>query len=328
VTVTCPACAATVDDGARFCPTCGLAQVDPDDTGEVDLPVVAGRGTRTVPVEAVPVEHQLVRWSGADDVAGDDAAVCATCGAGAPAGRMLCADCGARLGDGAAAVPAPAVVHRVGREVRVVGAPSLADPPDRLRGAARLVSVLALAAVVGTGGAWLLTRGGAEPVAQPAPSPTAPTFDATAFPAEPVSLPVVAIGATGSVDEQEFPAELLVDGDPTTLWRGIEPPEPSGVAVAVGLEGRAWVRQLTFTVDAAGAEVVPVRRLRVRGESGGVVEVQLLDMTGPQVVELPSPLLGARLELVLLSGTRPGLPVALAEIEVAGHLVDPTDGDG
>jgi hypothetical protein len=258
----CPRCATALDGAARFCTTCGAPRGRP---AVGDQPPVARVGV---------VEPPFVH--------------CAACEAPNAASRSRCARCGAGL---SAVSPGTAAETSAAVPAAAAGSPAAEGGARVFTGAA----VLAAVAIVAALGALLWLRGSErlDPVVGvPGPEP-APVSGATASTTPPAT-------ATATFE----PANLL-DGDHRTAW----------VAAAEDGQGEAgqWV-------ELALAEPVAVSRIVVWNgyqaaerfaEYGRVTQVRLelgaerltadvLDLEGPQAIDLPEPIETDRLRLELL----------------------------
>lgn len=288
----CPNCQAAVEDGVRFCPSCGH---------DVDAAVLTDT----------------------HDAPAGELRSCPACGADNSAGRVLCARCGVDLDSGERPVSAP-VVHHPGPAVDVAGDVSQPARSGGNRTAWTVAAVIVLGAVVGVlVGLWAAS-GGDDPAA------TAATFDPAVYPDEPEVLQVTGVGASSQrppAGEVGYDAGNLVDDDVTTAWSHDPAVEAAAdVDLALALAEPAWVTALTFangaqSDDLAFAADGRVLRMTVLVSGDAVAELQLLDQQGLQRVELPEPVLVDTLRLVILEAVAGDTyeEVSISEIVVVGH---------
>lgn len=291
----CPNCQAPVEDGVRFCPSCGRA--------------VHG-GDRSV----VTAAH--------DDSLGALRS-CPACGADNSAGRVLCARCGVDLDSGERPVSAP-VVHRPGPAVDVAGDVSAPPRSGGNRTAWTVAAVIVVGAVIGVLlGLWAANS-------SDDPTAAAAEFDPAVYPGEPEVLQVTGVGASSQrppAGDVGYDAGNLVDDDVTTAWSHDPAVEAAAdVDLALALAEPAWVTALTFANGAQADDLAfsadgRVLRMTVLVEGDAVAELQLLDQQGLQRVELPEPVLVDTLRLVILEAV-PGdtyEEVSISEIVVIGY---------
>lgn len=295
--VCCPACDREVDDRSVFCPFCGLhlrSTRDEGRTTELSQDRVAARA------ESAP-ELRPCPWCGAPN---------------SPA-RVLCGRCGADLAEGGAdAPPAPS-------------SDFVAEPRGRRRSQRRwplVVGVLA-AVVVGTVfGVLVYLQVGpfreAEPVAQP-------TFDEEAYPERPERLTVASVSASSTLPSEgdaSYEPAMAADGDISTAWNEGAPGAGDGESLTFHLDERSWVEEIViwngdqederaFRANARASTV-----LLAFDEDGPRFEVDLDPGTGPQVVDLPDPVLTRRVTLRALEVVPDDRydDLAISEVEILG----------
>jgi hypothetical protein len=313
--VDCPNCRVAVDDGARFCPSCGTV-VDGDAPAD---------GTAVMEAVSVADEQDDAGGRTASDreqpAPSGELRTCPACGADNSAARMLCARCGVDLDSGERPVAAP-VVHRPGPAVDVAGD---VTPTGRGNRTALVVAVIVVVgAIVGVlVGLWVVDAG-------QTPEAAAPTFDAGVYTDEPQTLEVTAVGASSerpAAGQTTYDAANLVDDDVTTAWSHDPAVEAAAdVDLALALADPAWVTALTFANGAQADDLAftddgRVLRLMLLVDGSGAAELQLLDQPGLQRVTLPQPVLVDTIRLVVLEAV-PGDTydeVSMSEIVVTGH---------
>lgn len=320
----CPVCNAPVEDGVRFCPSCGAAvAVDADAT--TTLPPVDADATTTLP----PVDAKAVAAARPDATSTLDPPVqatgqlrsCRACGAENSAGRVLCARCGADLESGSRPGATP-VAHHPGPAEDVTGT---VTTPGRGRRVTLVVAVIiAVGGALGTLIGLSLADRGASPEAAD------PVFDPGVYVGEPEALSITAVGASSErppSGEATYGADNLVDQDVTTAWSHDPAVEAAAdVDLALALEEPAWVTALTFANGAQSDDLAftadgRILRLRVLVDGDAAAELQLLDQSGLQRVELPEPLLVDTIRLVVLEAVAGDTydEISLSEIVVTGY---------
>jgi hypothetical protein len=244
-------------------------------------------------VEAVSIDARLVS--------------CPACAASNAASRERCGRCGADLETGEPAPEDPV---------------SPADPPAQRAGSdtsavfafvmilAGLAILGVLATILSARGAWFFTGSGTP---DPAPSPDA--VEVTVIRSS-ASLP-----PSGDVT---FGPEHLLDGDPSTAWVVPAPQGDEAPWVDLQLAESAPVTRIVLWNGYQRAdrfdEYARVARLRLVVD-GTALSADVLDRSGPQAIDLPSPLVTGELRLEIIEvhpGARYG-DVALAGLQVLGE---------
>lgn len=235
---------------------------------------------------------------------------CPHCGASNAASRTVCGRCRSAL-DGAS-VPAPQ--EHAATASPPTEAPGEADSPRFLLFVtliAGFVICLVLLTLLGARGIGFLR----------APSDGAPPSGFTRLEVTGVAASSMPARA-GEVHDQ--PANVI-DGDPGTAWSGGAVRGVAGEWVELTLDRPANVaRLLMWNGDQRGAQFGEKGRVRTLliDAAGRRFSVDLLDARGSQAVDLPEPVLTAKIRLTVeavYDGDRhPG--AALSEIEVYGRL--------
>ena len=341
--MTCPRCASPVEDGARFCASCGASLADagtdvvsgesnsapdPDDTlfGDDDVDATPDIGdlvptgaTRSVPTQP-PAAAPATAVTAEEVVVPAGTVSCPACGATNSSARMLCGRCGADLVTGEAPVADRAVVHP-GPAVDVAGEVDVRERGDGPRTALVVAVIVVLGALVGVGiGVWAVDAG--RPVAEPPPA-----FDAAVYPGEPEDLVVGGVGASSTLGEGSG-APLMVDADLTTAWRHDPGEQPADeVDLAFAFDEPVWVTSVVFAngdqADAATfAAAARVRSMLLVVDGDPVAELQLQDIEGYQRVDLPTPVLTStlRFQFVDVHAGGGADEVALSEVAFVGYV--------
>lgn len=244
-------------------------------------------------------------------VGDDDLRTCPNCDAPNAAARTICGRCGADLETGhVAKLPAVAYAPPGERDRDEDTAPRSAQRAPREEGRGRRTALIAGAVVVVGGllgvlaGLFVALRTGDG--ADEPDIPAAPVFDQARYPDDPDGLSVARIGAssTNTVGGEEKSVARLVDGDLATAWEhdGADNPGGVGEQVAVEFDQPVWIDTIVvgngnqeddglFLGGSRAAQV------RVRFDGEAVIDVKLVDQTGLQVVDLPSPVLTTGLQL-------------------------------
>lgn len=223
---------------------------------------------------------------------------CTACGAANAASRIRCAACRTALVANVPVTPIPAYPPAAADSPRSDGEPS--------------TMLLATVLLVGLFAAGAL---GAAIFSRLLPATTPPPVGAAA------TLPVTSARASSEVEGGDglHAAAAAVDGDPTTAWAGagvgewLEVELPADASVHRIVVHNGW--QAPDRFDALS------RARRVRIEAGErTFAVALLDLPGPQVVDLPEAVMADRLRLVIESiyGADGSLALAISEVAVQG----------
>lgn len=282
-------CAASRAAGRNFCTVCGR-----DLRGE--RVVVTARKYR-----APEPDPRLV--------------ACRNCGAGNAASRVRCGRCGRTLAEEVQVPPPPPADVAPGRADGLQGFRTL-PPPERAGPSAALFVAVIVAALVTLGvvGTILSARGvGIFGNDDPDPEDL-------------VALPVVR-AETSSVLEPggaaSYGPDNLVDGDPSTSWQEGASGDGNEEWVELILDTPAEVsRLLIWNGHQKGTRFADHNRVsQVRIEvAGRELVADLLDIEGPQAVDLPEPLTTDRVRVVILAVHR-GLrysDTAISEIDLYG----------
>lgn len=320
----CPACKASVADGARFCSSCGAAVPGDTDATASLRPADADTTTALPPVDATAVVAPRPDSTNTIDPPPQRAGQlrsCRACGAENSAGRVLCARCGADLESGSRPGATP-VAHHPGPAQDVTGT---VTPPGSGRRIALVVAVIiAVGGALGTLiGLFLADRGGS-------PEGSDPVFDPGVYVEDPEALAVTGVGASSErppSGEATYGAGNLVDQDVTTAWSHDPAVEAAAdVDLALALAEPSWVTSLTFANGAQSDDLAftadgRVLRLRLLVDGDAAAELQLLDQSGLQRVELPEPVLVDTIRLVVLEAVAGDTydEISLSEIVVSGH---------
>ena len=278
--MTCPRCAAPQDGSPNFCTACGY-----------DL-----RPSPERPA-ARPLPPPVVRL-----------VACPACGASNAGSRRHCGRCRSALHE------APATATRAEPEAAGGREPKQRDSSPILL----VVTLVAALAIVGV----LLSLLGAQGVGFLAGPPEEPTEAAAGSPVLLAARATASSTLQGSGTTSYDPANL-VDGDPETAWNEGSRGDGVGEWVELTLAAPADVTRVLLWNGYQKGEQFPqngrVRQLRIdAGER--TFEVELLDVEGPQAVNLPQPVRAQRVRLtiddVYVGDRYPD--VALSEIEVYG----------
>ena len=276
---TCDHCGADLGDAARFCTECG--------TPVGGRPIEASESTGVHDGDEPPA--RLVE--------------CEVCGASNAASRPLCAHCCTPL------------------RADVPGGDALpdgwsADPPDpgtapapRGRGldtSPVLLSLVLLAGLVTAGVLLALVTSQVRRTDGP-----------------PVAAGVAPSGATASSVVEGHRALQAIDGDATTAWHEGADGPGTGEWLEVQLPGRTEVRRvLVWNGDQADETSFAAhgRAAGIRIEVGGrQFRVDLLDIDGPQAVDLPDGVVDDRVRLVVeaVVGEQPELAISEVVVETS-----------
>lgn len=277
--ITCGECRADLPEGARFCTSCGHA-VPGASAG-------AGRPAAARPPAAGPLE---------DETAAVRLVECEECGAGNAASRALCARCNAPLRD---EVPGGDALPHGDLPEEVPPAPA---PSRGLDASPVLLALVILAGLVMAGALLALVTSRVR-------TPAADTVP------EGVALEV--LESSGAVPEG--PVGRAVDGDPDTAW--VTPPDVEvGASLLLGLPEDQQVRRILLWNGEQGVAAED-RHARVSALTVVVDDrrfrVDVLDIAGPQAIDLPDGLVADRVRLVVeevTPGTQDG--VAIGEVVV------------
>lgn len=319
----CPHCDAPVEDGARFCPSCGRS-VEADVTTTLDRDQLTV--TEAVDGDATGLLQPVDATAVVATPPSGELRSCPACGADNSTARELCARCGADLQTGIRPTAAP-VVHHPGPAEDVTG--EVTAPKRGARSALVVGLVIVVGALVGAAIGFVLAA------RSDTPEPARPVFDAGVYSDEPEPLQVTGVGASSTrppAGPVEYGADNLVDGDITTAWSHDPAVEAAAdVDLALQLSDPAWVTALTFANGAQADDLAftadgRVLRLRLLVAGDAVAELQLLDQQGLQRVELPEPVLVDTIRLVVLEAVAGDTydEVSISEIAVTGH---PARGD-
>lgn len=290
----CPRCDAAVAEEANFCTACGLSLRQPE-------PAVAGGAGDRSAVTGLPgapvAEPRLV--------------ACPACDASNAASRRFCGRCGAWMRPGE--VPDESLIEPPPRP-QPAAAPAAGGRDSAVPAVLVVITVLTALAVVGVV-LTLLSARGTGLFAGP-PEPTGP----------PPPVAVVAVGARASSEvppsgEVTYGPDNVIDGDESTAWKEGAAGDGAGEWVEVDLDGRAEVRRILiyngYQKPGRFGEHNRVAQVRVDvGER--VFTADLLDLHGPQAVDLPEPVPATRvrLEIADVHGGSRYEDTAISEIEV------------
>jgi hypothetical protein len=282
--LTCPRCGAE-SEGGNFCTRCGQ-DLQPD------------RAVVTPDPRPVDVRPEL--------------RTCDACGAPNAISRRWCARCRAPLDEDVAVAESPADPELA----RDAGDPGPVGPQSETPAALVLVTLLAGLVVLGVV-LTLLNARGIGWFAGPEPEPV---------PGAPVEIAVVAVRASSSLPSSgdvTYGPENLIDGDPTSAWNEAASGAGVGEWVELILERTVPVtRLLIWNGYQKGAQFEDNARVAVVDIDLGdrTLTAELLDVRGPQAVDLPDPIAADRIRLTIRrvhEGERYG-DAAISEIEVYG----------
>jgi hypothetical protein len=286
----CPRCDAPQDGDRNFCTRCGYELAAAVAAPDADAPAA--------PDSAPAVEPRFV--------------ACPACGATNAASRRRCARCGSALDESEAA-------EEPHDELEAEPAPPIEGWDPEPKGstlvfvAAVTVAGLAIVGVIFT----ILSASG-----------VIGGGDQVVVEAEDELLPVASIRASSVLppsDGSSYEPEHLIDADTTTVWREAASGDGVGEWVELQLEGSPEVsRLLVWNGDQRSGRFASANRIaEVRIELGDrTFTAELLDIRGPQAVDLPEIVETSSIRLTILQVTgnvaeEPGA-TALSGIEVRG----------
>lgn len=324
VRVYCPSCGSRNAVDANFCVSCGA------DLRELRAERERGASAGTDATAAVAVDDDTTTDADADgegDADGDpdattvvpamgagDLRTCPRCEAPNAPARTICGRCGADLDTGevtrvpvAAYAPTSSEDHDEGDTTP--RAAQRSRHRDRRRTLLVAAAVIVVGVLVGVLAGMLVALRDNGGAAADDELPPAPAFDAARYEGEPAQLTVSRLGAssTNTVGGEEMSAARLVDGRLETAWEHDGAASPGGVGerILIEFDGAGWVASIVIgngnqqddTLFLGGARA---RELRVRFDGEEVVDVQLRDDRGLQIVELPEPVLTTGVQLQVL----------------------------
>lgn len=235
---------------------------------------------------------------------------CPACGGSNAVSRTSCALCHAALSDAAPqpATPPPA-------------APPAEDDPARAQPVSSgLLAVVLLAGLITAGVLLALVMSRALATGE------------EERPGGVTVLPVESVTASSEL-EDAYAAEMVTDGDPTTAWQEGTEGDGTGAWIELTLPGPAAITRLLvwngYQKGSHFAENGRARRLAIDAGDRSFV-VDLLDIEGPQAVDLPTPVRAQRLRLTV-EAIYPGdryPDLAVSEIVVEGVAVTGTGNTG
>lgn len=217
---------------------------------------------------------------------------CPSCRATNAASRRHCARCGTDLTGEPQAAEAP------------LPPTALEDAEDSSSPVVFTLAVaVAAVAIVGVI-ITILSASGVGPFAQPTESPREDLLEVSAV-------------RSSSAGDPDAP-QLLVDGDPSTVWYEDASGEGVGEWVELQLAGSAPVNRLVVWNGAQGPDAQSARPTRLRIDIGDRTFVaNLLDVDGPQAIDLPQTLEASSLRLTIAAVEGDGA-AAISEVEVRG----------
>lgn len=275
----CARCGAEPTAGARFCTGCG----------EPLAARVGGAGGR-------PGDAGEDPWAPVRGPAGARLVHCPACDGANAASRPFCGRCGVALRpgaeQGALVLPDPALRERAGAAGGAPAEPREGGVPATLL----VVTVLAALAIIGV----LLTILSARGVGLFAGPGVPPT------PGAPVPVEPAAARASSMVPpsgDVTYGPENLLDGDETTAWKEGAASDGTGEWVELRFDREIAVsRLLVWNGDQRPGRFAEHNRVAsARLEVGDrAFTADLLDVEGPQAVDLPEPVLADRVRVVVL----------------------------